>query len=175
MVRAVILWLLLQPLQLVAATVQLSSGWSATVNDFNCQTVISAFLTTLGASSGDCNFQSAGVGTALVFRNSAGASVGSPTISSVTGWVVPTGGGALQTQVNTIQTQVNSLQTTVNDITTRIGSLLNGQGISVSDLAILGIDAASILYVFSWGFGAVVMFSFLGYCIGAAKLAIRKL
>lgn len=38
-----------------------------------------------------------------------------------------------------------------------------------ADYALLGIDAASILYVYSWGFGSVIFFHFLGYCVGAAK------
>lgn len=32
-----------------------------------------------------------------------------------------------------------------------------------------------VLQVFSWGFGAVLLFWSLGYAIGAAKLAISKL
>lgn len=39
----------------------------------------------------------------------------------------------------------------------------------------LGIDSANILYVFTWGFGAVVFFYFLGVVIGAAKAAIKRM
>lgn len=42
------------------------------------------------------------------------------------------------------------------------------------DYALLGIDAATILYVWSWGFGSVIFAWFLGYVIGAAVDAIRK-
>lgn len=44
-----------------------------------------------------------------------------------------------------------------------------------ADMALLGIDAAAILYVWSWGFGSVVFAWFLGFGIGAAKTAIRQL
>ncbi|WP_295003796.1 hypothetical protein [uncultured Dechloromonas sp.] len=44
-----------------------------------------------------------------------------------------------------------------------------------ADYALLGIDAQSILYVWSWGFGSVVSFHFLGYCVGVAKQAIRQM
>jgi hypothetical protein len=43
---------------------------------------------------------------------------------------------------------------------------------TAADYALLGIDAASILYVWSWGFGSVVLFHFFGYCIGVAKKTI---
>lgn len=43
------------------------------------------------------------------------------------------------------------------------------------DLALLGIDSASILYVWSWGFGSVIFFHFLGYCVGAAKRMVELL
>ena len=43
------------------------------------------------------------------------------------------------------------------------------------ELALLGIDAETIFYVWSWGFGSVVFFHFLGYVIGAAVSTIRKL
>lgn len=46
---------------------------------------------------------------------------------------------------------------------------------SAEELALLGIDAATILYVWSWGFGSVVSMWFFGYVIGVASAAIRKL
>lgn len=43
------------------------------------------------------------------------------------------------------------------------------------DFALLGIEAETILYVWSWGFGSVVLGWYLGYAIGVASTAIRKL
>ncbi len=43
-----------------------------------------------------------------------------------------------------------------------------------ADYALLGIDAATILVVWSWGFGSVILMWFFGYCVGAAKTIIRK-
>lgn len=36
------------------------------------------------------------------------------------------------------------------------------------------ITPADILYVFSWGFGVVLFFWFLGACIGAGKKGVNK-
>jgi len=43
-----------------------------------------------------------------------------------------------------------------------------------TDLALLGIDAVTILYVWSWGFGSVVFGWFLGFGIGVARDVIRE-
>lgn len=40
--------------------------------------------------------------------------------------------------------------------------------------AMVDVTAADILYVFSWGFGAVLFFWFLGACAGAAKKGVGK-
>lgn len=42
-------------------------------------------------------------------------------------------------------------------------------------LELIGITAEQITYAFGWGFGAVVMCWFLGFGIGAALTAIKKL
>jgi hypothetical protein len=42
-----------------------------------------------------------------------------------------------------------------------------------ADFALLGIDSATILEVWSWGFGSVVFFWSLGYGVGCAVRAIR--
>jgi hypothetical protein len=41
-------------------------------------------------------------------------------------------------------------------------------------LEAIGINTADIFYVFSWGFGSVVFFWFLGYQIAIAQKAINK-
>jgi len=46
---------------------------------------------------------------------------------------------------------------------------------SEADLALLGIDSATVLAVWMWGFGSVVSLHFMGYVIGVAKLAIQKM
>lgn len=46
---------------------------------------------------------------------------------------------------------------------------------TAEELALLGIDAVQIFYVWSWGFGSVVVFHFLGSVIGIATAAIRRL
>lgn len=43
------------------------------------------------------------------------------------------------------------------------------------ELALLGIDAPTILYVWSWGFGSVISMWALGYGVGGAVQVIRKL
>ncbi|MEL4178339.1 hypothetical protein [Roseateles sp. PN1] len=43
------------------------------------------------------------------------------------------------------------------------------------DFPSLGITAESVLYVWSWGFGAVLTFWFFGYCIGLAVRLVRKI
>lgn len=45
---------------------------------------------------------------------------------------------------------------------------------TAQDYALLGIDAETILLVWSWGFGSVIFMWFLGYCIGVAVDLIRK-
>lgn len=44
-----------------------------------------------------------------------------------------------------------------------------------TDLELLGITPEAILYVYSWGMGAVLMMWSLGYAIGAAITGIKKL
>lgn len=44
----------------------------------------------------------------------------------------------------------------------------------VVDPASLGIAAADILYVYTWGVGAVLSMWALGYAVGAAITALRK-
>lgn len=46
---------------------------------------------------------------------------------------------------------------------------------TVAELAAIGITPDQIFYVFTWGFGTVVFFYSLGFAIGAAKTAIKKL
>lgn len=43
------------------------------------------------------------------------------------------------------------------------------------DFALLGIDAATILQVYTWGFSAVLAAWALGYAVGVAVDVIRKL
>lgn len=43
-----------------------------------------------------------------------------------------------------------------------------------ADFIALGVDSATIFYVWSWGFGSVIFFWFLGYCVGVAKQVIRQ-
>jgi len=42
-----------------------------------------------------------------------------------------------------------------------------------AELALLGIDAQTILEVWSWGFGSVVFMWSLGYAVGCAVRVIR--
>ena len=42
-------------------------------------------------------------------------------------------------------------------------------------LELLGIDPDTILYVFSWGMGAVLSMGALGYAVGSAVTLIKKL
>lgn len=48
-------------------------------------------------------------------------------------------------------------------------------GITNATLETLGIDAATILYVYTWGMGSVLFFWSYGKAIGWAVEAIRKL
>lgn len=45
---------------------------------------------------------------------------------------------------------------------------------TAADFAALGIDAETILYVTTWGFGFVVGSYFLGWTVGLAVSLIRK-
>lgn len=45
---------------------------------------------------------------------------------------------------------------------------------TAADYALLGIDAATILYVWTWGFGSVLLMWFFGFTIGVATTTIRK-
>ena len=45
---------------------------------------------------------------------------------------------------------------------------------TAADYALLGIDAPTILLVWSWGFGSVILMWSLGWTIGAVVDAIRK-
>lgn len=44
-----------------------------------------------------------------------------------------------------------------------------------AELAVIGIDAPTILYVYSWGMGAVLTMWQLGYAVGAAITAIKHI
>lgn len=46
---------------------------------------------------------------------------------------------------------------------------------TAAELAAIGITPEQIFYVFTWGFGAVIFFFFLGSVIGAAKTVIKKI
>lgn len=46
---------------------------------------------------------------------------------------------------------------------------------TAAELELLGVTPASILYVWSWGFGSVVTMWFFGWLIGVASTAIRKI
>lgn len=46
---------------------------------------------------------------------------------------------------------------------------------SAADLAIMGIDAPTILYVYTWGMGAVLSIWALGFAVGAGLTLIRKI
>ncbi|SOZ97314.1 hypothetical protein [Cupriavidus taiwanensis] len=45
---------------------------------------------------------------------------------------------------------------------------------TAEQLAAIGINAEEILYVFAWGFGAVVTMWFFGFVLGVALDLIRK-
>lgn len=45
---------------------------------------------------------------------------------------------------------------------------------TAEQLAAIGINAADILYVFKWGFGAVVLAWSLGFAVSVAVELIRK-
>ncbi|WP_454742788.1 hypothetical protein [Cupriavidus necator] len=45
---------------------------------------------------------------------------------------------------------------------------------TAEQLAVIGINAADILEVFGWGFGAVVTMWFFGFVVGVAVDLIRK-
>lgn len=107
-----------------AATVQLSSGWTATVNDFACQTVVNAFLGTYNAVSGDCAYQVVSTGTMLVFRNASGGSVAAPTVSAVTGWTAPAAAGAVnyQPQIDALTSRIVALESAVTAINNKLNT-----------------------------------------------------
>lgn len=46
---------------------------------------------------------------------------------------------------------------------------------TAADYALLGIDAPTLLLVWSWGFGSVLLMWSLGYALGVAVDVIRKL
>lgn len=48
-------------------------------------------------------------------------------------------------------------------------------GFTAADYALMGIDAATILKVWSWGFGTVIFTWYLGFVGGVAKTAINKM
>lgn len=116
--------LLVLSCQVQAATVQLSSGWQSTVSDFNCQTVISAFLIVLGASSGDCGFQAVSTGTNLTFRNAAGAAIANPTVSAVTGWTAPvaSGGTNYQPQIDALTGRMIAVESAITAINNKLAA-----------------------------------------------------
>ena len=51
---------------------------------------------------------------------------------------------------------------------------LDTVALNLFDAQALGIDPATILYVYTWGAGAVLSLWALGYAIGAAKAVIKK-
>lgn len=53
-------------------------------------------------------------------------------------------------------------------------SLIDDSGGSVL-IELLGITPSSILYIYTWGMGAVLMMWALGYAVGAAKKGINLL
>jgi len=45
---------------------------------------------------------------------------------------------------------------------------------TAADYAVMGIDAPTVLAVWTWGFGTVIFSWYLGYVAGVALTAIRK-
>jgi hypothetical protein len=45
---------------------------------------------------------------------------------------------------------------------------------TAADLALIGVDSSTILYVWGWGFGSVMLTWFAGYVTGVAVDLIRK-
>lgn len=141
-----------------AASVTLSAGYTATVADFSCQTVVAAFLSTYGASSGDCGYQAAGPGTPIVFRNASGTALGTPTVSSVSGWVPPPTNSSLQTQVNTLQTNVSTLSGRVTTVENAVGVIQNSGSanlISNADDAKAIVGAFLLLFAVAGSYKAI--------------------
>ena len=56
-----------------------------------------------------------------------------------------------------------------------VGSVSSVSISDVIDFSLLGITAPEILYVFSWGFAAVLMGFFMGYGVQLALTLIRKI
>nr|WP_314898797.1 hypothetical protein [uncultured Deefgea sp.] len=52
---------------------------------------------------------------------------------------------------------------------------MDASSVSVADLALIGIDSQTILYVFAWGFGTLVFFWSLGFFVACGKSLIRKI
>lgn len=49
----------------------------------------------------------------------------------------------------------------------------SAQEFTPADFAVMGIDAPTVLYVWSWGFGVILFFWSIGFAAGAAIRAIR--
>lgn len=145
-----------------SATVTVSTGYTATVADFSCDTVIAAMKGNYsGAVAGGCASQTVGVNTTLYFFNSSGGAAGTPYVNAVSGWSAPSSGGTLQTQINTLQTNVSGLSS-------RMTTLENG--------------VANDLTNFSWSgeafdtavSGTLVMFG-IGLGVGFIISLVRKM
>lgn len=52
---------------------------------------------------------------------------------------------------------------------------MDASGFTAADFALIGITPESIAAAFGFGFGTIVFFWFLGYCIKAALAVVRKL
>lgn len=44
-----------------------------------------------------------------------------------------------------------------------------------AEFALIGIDASTIAFVWSWGFGAVIFSWSIGFCLGVALKVIRSI
>jgi len=89
---------------------------------------------------------------------------------------------SLTTTVNSHTTSISDLTTTVNSHTTSLGDINASITTINSRLDALeaggggggaAVTAADVLYVYSWGAGAVLLLWSLGFAVGAAKRSVQ--
>lgn len=162
--KLAVILLLFSAFNVRAGTVSLDTGWTQTVADFSCQTVIAAFLPQAASTSGVCQYDAVGPATVLTFRNSAGARNYVATVTSVSGWSVPPSSSVnYQSQIDALLTRIVSLESAVGAINAKLAAApVGGHTLTPAEYAQFSsvMTAASTPYDYSQGgllFAAVLV------------------
>ncbi|WP_295006852.1 hypothetical protein [uncultured Dechloromonas sp.] len=168
MFKRLVLLCLLLSVKSYAGTITLDTGWTQTVSDFSCQTVISAFLVQAASTSGDCQYQAVGPGTVLTFRNSGGGRTYVSTVASVTGWSVPPSSSVnYQPQIDALVSRITALESAVTAINAKLAAApVAGHTLTDTEYAQFASVMTSANTPYDYNHGGLLFAAVLGPTLG---------